>query len=198
MKRLYGLIITSLVFLPAHAGTIVAFQNNIEVGGHISYQPQLISNPVLGGADMDASFGVRITKIAFVGIGVGIHSNFSKIKSSTDTTKMSEILMPLYFDGRVYIPTKADINPYFRVCTGLHLPIYSRTDNYSLELGYQTYINKENVNRRIGAFVQCGLGCEIRRFQFNLGYRYMGGAKTNPSYGHYGFLTLGVRLGKSI
>ena len=60
---------------------ISAFQCNLEVGAQFTSNKMFIVDRNYkfpsGGADLDMSFGARITKLAFVGVGLGIHSEFA-------------------------------------------------------------------------------------------------------------------------
>lgn len=134
---------------------ISAFQCNLEVGAQFTSNKMFIVNGNYkfpsGGADFDMSFGARITKLAFIGAGVGIHSEFANptitlwvaedykpngtVPSHKGLVSMLRkefpsnitlVTLPIYLDVRVYVPNKSIVTPYFLAHLGGYLPIVTQ------------------------------------------------------------------------
>ncbi|MBQ0090838.1 MAG: hypothetical protein KBT27_16040 [Prevotellaceae bacterium] len=200
-----------------------AFQCNFEVGAQFTSNKMFIVNGNYkfpsGGADFDMSFGARITKLAFIGAGVGIHSEFANptitlwvaedykpngtVPSHKGLVNMLRkefpsnitlVTLPIYLDVCVYVPNKSIVTPYFLAHLGGYLPIVNKGEiNEIKDMGY-TYNFMENYHKG-GFYMQLGFGFEVKRFQMSMGYRMH---TMDDALGHYGFIKLGVRLGREV
>lgn len=204
---------------------ISAFQCNLEVGAQFTSNKMFIVDRNYkfpsGGADFDMSFGARITKLAFIGAGLGLHSEFANptitlwvVEDKPNRTIPSHkgleglvntlrkdfhsnitlVTLPIYLDVRVYVPNKSIVTPYFLVHLGGYLPIVNKGEiNEIKDMGY-TYNFMENYHKG-GFYMQLGFGFEVKRFHMSMGYRMH---TMDDALGHYGFIKLGVRLGREV
>lgn len=176
----------------------MAFQCNIEVGGEFTHNNFFTEGYYYdfpsGGVDIDATFGVRATKLAFLGVGLGVHSEFANtnVKASgySFPCHLAIWTMPLYVNSRVYIPTKVDVNPFVDASIGGYVGLSSKSE---VTINGQNY----STNNAIGGgfYIQLGLGLEIKRFMIGSGYRML---TESGGLGNYGYVKLGVRVGKNV
>ena len=219
---------------------ISAFQCNLEVGAQFTSNKMFIVDRNYkfpsGGADLDMSFGARITKLAFVGVGLGIHSEFANptiilmvddrynhsgkniplhrglytITSTKFPSNITLVTLPIYLDVRIYIPNKSIVTPYFLAHFGGYLPIVNKGEikndtgePYKIvvpEKDHWVTKNFEDIcdfteDIKGGFYMQLGFGFEVKRFQMSMGYRMH---TMDDALRHYGFIKLGVRLGREV
>lgn len=172
-----------------------AFQCNLELGAqftsnNVSILEENYKIPS-GGVDFDLSFGARITKLAFVGVGFGIHGEFIdtsiKVSGQNVAIKATSVTIPIYLDGRIYVPTKVDASPFFLAAIGASVALP--------EKGKVSDISVYNQQSKGRFFMQLGLGFEAKRFQMSMGYRMHAGL---GDIGNYGFIKIGARFGKNV
>lgn len=176
----------------------MAFQCNIEVGGEFTHNNFFTEgyyyNFPSGGVDLDATFGVRASKLAFLGAGLGVHSEFANttVKASgySFPCHLAIWTMPLYVNSRVYIPTKVDVNPFVDASIGGYVGLSSKSE---VTINGQNYSTNNAVGG--GFYIQLGLGLEIKRFMLGSGYRMI---TASDGLGNYGYVKLGVRVGKNV
>lgn len=176
----------------------MAFQCNIEVGGEFTHNDFYTNGYYYdfpsGGVDLDAIFGVRASKLAFLGAGLGVHSEFAntdvKVSGYSFPCHLAIWTMPLYVNSRVYLPTKVDVNPFVEASLGGYIGLSSKSE---ITISGHKYSINNTVKG--GFYLQLGLGLEIKRFMIGSGYRML---TTSDGLGHYGYVKLGVRVGKNV
>lgn len=174
-----------------------AFQCNLELGGQFTFNNIDLGGEsyryTSGGVDFDLSFGARITKLAFVGAGVGIHSEFASptfsINKTDYTFGITFVTMPIYVDSRLYVPTtKEGVNSFFLVHLGGFIPLSTKFEfANSYEFGPK--------NQDGGFYMQLGPGFEAKRILMSIGYRML---VFNGEIGNYCFIKIGVRIGRNV
>ena len=149
-------------------------------------------NPVLGGFDVHAIFGSKIGNLLFFGGGVGINSAFAGMNLYGGSMSVSTCRMPVYIDTRVFIPVRSEIfRPTAEIAAG---PIFSFVTHVT---AVNAYGDKTSYNTNdelpLSTFFRVGIGGEVKRFVFGVGYELWGN-KTDCD--HFAYFKLGVRLGR--
>lgn len=198
--------------------SVASLHINGEIGSHFTHNSYYIHNTLInvnhilnssyedcnypsGGFDFDFSVGLRYPKFLFIGLGMGIDSEFAN-KTVYDGSeriplRFSSVTFPLFADVRLYLPTKIDLNPFFVGQFGGYF-VVSMKSIYHLTLdprnpkdptrGVWDEIQFNPVLYKNGYLMSLGLGFEYKYFQFSIGYRLMA---TNGYTGNYGFIKVG-------
>lgn len=163
------------------------FQANFDVAGifgidEISYSGYYIGY-AYGGPTIDAIFGVRLRKFAFVGAGISFQTSFTNIPIYA--VQEIDMLLPLFANAKLYYPTKLNINPYLDVNIGGYIGLPSRATANGIVI---------QDKLPDGLYFRVGAGLEIKRFNIGVGYQLCKPKSFDPS--HIGYVKLGIRVGK--
>ncbi|MCQ2342318.1 MAG: hypothetical protein MJZ75_02330 [Paludibacteraceae bacterium] len=153
-----------------------------------------------GGAGLDIKLGARTTGMAFVGIGIGAHSDFMQGTLKYNINRQIirvpatfyEWKLPIYFNTRMYIPTTSStIFPFLEASVGGYVLLKDELKfDFTDMPGYSCTETWHNDSKG-GFYLQLGGGCEFNRFTTALGWRLFADRGTSFSYG---YLSVGVRL----
>lgn len=149
--------------------------------------------------------GVRLTKYAFVGLGLGLQYAYGKCSTDsyydnyydeyyTDDSKWNTLLMPVFVNLKGYYPVNDDFAPYLTTSFGVS-PILMSDLSYT-NGSYET-------KHKGGFYCKLGVGLNYKKFIFDFGLMHQGMANkdyyngndngkvkisTNSFYANIGFL----------
>lgn len=144
---------------------------------------------VYGGSAIDAIFGIRLRKFAFVGAGISFQTTFHNFNVFSYDIQEVDMLLPLFANAKLYYPTKININPYLDVNIGGYIGLPSKAIANDGNIKYEI---KDKLPD--GFYFRVGAGLEIKRFNIGVGYQLCKPKVSNPS--HIGYVKLGIRVGK--
>ena len=124
----------------------------------------------------DINFGARVYDYAFFGLSISadliFESNYYHHSSSLD---YEDVFIPVGFDIRGFIPANRNFYPYFEFASSMvFLP--------------------SSYHPIFGAKIRAGMGFEIGRFSFGLGYVTYRGDPDGKW--NLGYAKIGIRIGK--
>jgi len=129
-----------------------------------------------GGIEFINSYGCRFNEYAYLGGGFGLSLGFTE----TWRDLGGSFNIPLFVDARGYCPTpKKGLYPFLGVTIGPQFQCFTFGGNYS---DFQAL-----------AYFRLYAGLDYKRFTFSIGYHLIG---NGDGHDNYGFVKLGVRLGK--
>lgn len=172
------------------------FQANFDIAGifginRITYSDGSVSSIAsyaYGGPTIEAIFGIRLRKFAFVGAGIGFQTTFANFNFLGYIQEV-DMLLPLFANAKLYYPTKININPYLDVNIGGYIGLPSKA---TFNDGNVKYVINDKLSD--GFYFRVGTGLEIKRFNIGVGYQLCKPKVSNPS--HIGYVKLGIRVGK--
>lgn len=129
-----------------------------------------------GGPAIDLSLGMRLWDYGYIGVEMGFHSLFFTTESmdwESSKVTYTEAYIPLGINLKGYIPTGKKIYPYVNCSLG----------------GFIGLIELDGLN---GFYCQAGVGIDVKRFSFGIGYNGL----VKYSTANCGYVKLGVRFGK--
>ena len=150
--------------------TPIKFQGYAQVGAIFTAEG--------GGPTLDLTFGAKIYEYFYVGAEVGFHTCLTPYEYygyyGSYSGEIFEAYVPIGVNMKGYFTKGRKVNPYINCSLG----------------GFVGVADIEGLN---GFHCQVGLGIDIKRFSFGIGYNGLvkGAAKFNS-----GYVKLGVRFGK--
>ncbi len=170
------------------------------VGGEVTKAINGTPTPLgitLGGANLNAVFGAKVCNWLFLGGGTGINVTGGNLKDNYGTSmRILAINVPVYINSRFWIPINSEIfRPSTELAVGVYFPALAEMDI----AGYDTYgkyyhiTGETQFDGHIGAIFRIGIGGEVKRFVFGVGYE-LWGDKTDCD--HFAYFKLGVRFGR--
>lgn len=189
----------------------VLFQANVEFSGMVGagsggvryFHECYTTGSAWGGIGIDGVFGIRtVNRINFLGIGLGFHGQFSKVgvkntyyyfdaHGSDEGNKLQLWYMPIYVNDRIYIPTRAGINPFVDVSLGGYVILGGKSEHGNFDRHYYRGYAKGGLLFRIGT------GLEWNRFNFGVGYHLQHVKILRTSCLHEAYFKVGYRFGKT-
>ena len=146
----------------------------------------------LGGANLNAVFGAKLCDWLFLGGGTGLNVTGGK----SGTTSVAAINLPLYINSRFWIPIPSDVfRPTADLAVGVYFPLLAQINYTGYDANGKYYRNSvaASFDGHIGALFRVGIGGEVKRFVFGVGYE-LWADKTDLD--HFAYFKLGVRFGK--
>lgn len=128
----------------------------------------------------DINFGARVYDYAFIGLNFSVDVPIER--SDYSHWDLSYICIPVGFDIRALIPASRSFYPYLEFSSSL---VFS------------------NYDPIYGAKIRAGMGFDIKRFSFGIGYLlYRVGYSDHCATGfekqfHLGYVKFGVRIGRT-
>ncbi len=199
MKRLVLLIAAAAMIVPATSfaqkitATNVNREKTYQTTSHkvdIWYEGEVNIGYGVGGSftgdfDGDAKYGrpfietvhgVRITKYAFVGAGIGF-------QYATD--KNWEVgMMPVFLNLKGYYPVSENFAPYVSVDLGYGIGV----------AGTKDFADEEGIDLKGGFYASYGLGLNYKRLNFGLGWQRQN-MKFSEGDGKFGVSSFFVKVG---
>lgn len=137
------------------------FKNNKKQSNNINIRLQsyiydsAIFTPDAGGPAIDLSLGMRLWDYGYIGVETGFHSLLQRIDYSYDYEyyeyNSTLAYIPVGINLKGYIPTEKEIYPYVNCSLG----------------GFFGFMD---LNRYNGFYCQAGVGIDVKRFSFGIGY----------------------------
>lgn len=112
--------------------------------------------------------GVRITKYAFVGAGLGFQYATNK--------ELKTGVMPIFIDLKGYYPVSENLAPYV-----------------AIDLGYSAVLTSEFEDLKGGMYASYGLGLNYKRLNFGLGLQHQGFKDFDKGINSF-FLKVGIKF----
>lgn len=104
--------------------------------------------------------GVRITKYAFAGLGLGVQYAFGKVYPG-ESDRWHTIMMPIFFNMKGMYPVTENFAPYVSISLGGSVCPFS---------AYWNYDNYEYKFKLRGKFYgEYGIGLQYKKFNFSFG-----------------------------
>ena len=100
--------------------------------------------------------GVRITKYAFAGLGVGFQYAYDE--------NWEVGMMPVFLDLKGYYPVTEHFAPYVAIDLGFSSGL----------VGTKDYMDTEGLDLKGGFYASYGIGLNYRRLNFGLGWQHQG------------------------
>lgn len=150
----------------------------------------------LGGANLNAVFGAKLCNWLFLGGGTGLNVTGGETTNTSGTTKVVAVNLPLYANSRFWIPISSDIfRPTADLAVGMYFPLAAQIDytGYNVSEEHYHITRAGGFDGHIGAIFRIGIGGEVKRFIFGVGYE-LWAEKTDCD--HFAYFKLGVRFGK--
>jgi hypothetical protein len=147
----------------------------IKYQGYISFGT--IFNSAGAGPALDVNMGAKIYEHFYMGVESGFHTMIIPLEKNSYNSlreKVSEMYIPLGVNMKIFFTKNKTVNPYLNCSLGGFFGVGDALGGLN------------------GFYCQAGVGFDVRRFTFGIGYSGL------VKYGtaSCGYIKLGVRLGK--
>lgn len=139
---------------------------------------------------VETTHGLRLTKYAFVGAGIGVQYAYGRIYAeSKDSKNWNTALIPIFANIKAYCPIDKNWAPYVSLSIGGSIVAAS---GYNKIHSIDKNSNYDPKNPLGGGFCKLGIGLNYKSFAFDLGLMHQDLKHTDANHDNHNSVYFGV------